>query len=150
MQKIILLTILVLSLSICHSQTTKDSVQTTINSMFLAMKTSDTSLLKICFTDSAILQTVAVKKDGSTKIKTETVKDFVAQMATIASGAADEQIQFGNINIDGALANVWTPYQFYFNGKFSHCGANNFIMVRTNNKWLIQYIIDTRRKNGCD
>ena len=118
--------------------------------MFLAMKTSDTSLLKTCFTDSAILQTVAVKKDGSTKIKTETVKDFVAQMATIADGAADEQIQFGSINIDGALANVWTPYKFYFNGKFSHCGANNFILVRINNKWLILYIIDTRRKNGCD
>lgn len=138
-----------LSLNIT-AQTTKDSVQTTINNMFLAMKTSDTSLLKTCFTDSAILQTVAIKKDGATKIKTETVRDFVAQMATIANGAADEQIQFGSINIDGALANVWTPYKFYFNGKFSHCGANNFILVRVNNKWLIQYIIDTRRKNGCD
>ena len=54
------------------------------------------------------------------------------------------------VKIDGALASVWTPYKFYFNGKFSHCGVNSFQLVRMNNTWKVQYIIDTRRRVGCE
>lgn len=132
------------------AQTAKDSVQHTINNMFFAMKNADTLLLKTCFTDSAFLQTIVTKKDGTTKVKTESLTDFIQQIGTISKGSADERIKFGSINIDGTLANVWTPYKFYFNEKFSHCGANNFVLVRINNKWLIQYIIDTRRKADCN
>ncbi|MDI9365767.1 MAG: hypothetical protein QM541_12505 [Flavobacterium sp.] len=74
---------------------------------------------------------------------------FAKQIAQLPKGAADERITFGNVQIDGALANVWAPYQFYYNGNFSHCGVNNFVLVKQNNVWKIQYIIDTRRKQGC-
>jgi hypothetical protein len=47
------------------------------------------------------------------------------------------------------MATAWTPYNFYFNGKFSHCGVNNFVLVKQDNGWKIQYIIDTRRRQGC-
>jgi len=54
------------------------------------------------------------------------------------------------VKIDGPLAIVWTPYKFYFNGKFSHCGVNSFQLVRFNGVWKIQYLIDTRRRAGCE
>jgi len=53
------------------------------------------------------------------------------------------------IKIDGPLAFVWAPYNFFYKGKFSHCGVDCFAMVRMNGSWKIQYIIDTRRKNAC-
>ncbi|HNA01067.1 MAG TPA: hypothetical protein PLN49_09415, partial [Ferruginibacter sp.] len=64
--------------------------------------------------------------------------------------AADERITFDVVRVDGALAIAWTPYKFYFNGKFSHCGVNSFQLVRFNGEWKIQYLIDTRRKAGCE
>ena len=65
------------------------------------------------------------------------------------ANAADERIAFDGIKIDGPMATAWTPYNFYFNGKFSHCGVNNFVLVKQDNGWKIQYIIDTRRRQGC-
>jgi len=64
--------------------------------------------------------------------------------------AADERISFETIKIDGPLAIAWTPYKFYYEGKFSHCGVNSFQLVRVDNQWRIQYLIDTRRRQGCE
>lgn len=138
--------ILLLSCSVLRAQSQQDSIKQTINSVFTAIKNSDTSLLKTCFTDSAILQTILAKKTGEVVIKTQTVKDFLHQMSTIPKDSCDEQIEYKSVNIDGAMANVFTPYSFYYNKKFSHCGANNFVLVYINNKWMIHYLIDTRRK----
>ena len=51
-----------------------------------------------------------------------------------------------DIKIDGNLASVWTPYEFYVNDTLSHIGANSFTMIKENNQWLIIHLIDTRRK----
>ncbi len=131
-----------------HAQSAEDSVKTVITNLFTAMKTSDAVLLKSVFADTAVLQTIETR--GGTKVKTDAVAGFVESISKLPAGAADEQIVFDVVKIDGALASVWTPYKFYFNGKFSHCGVNSFQLVRFNNQWKIQYLIDTRRRENCD
>jgi hypothetical protein len=54
-----------------------------------------------------------------------------------------------NIQIDGAMANAWTSYEFWVNGSFSHCGVNSFQLFKDEGAWKIIYLIDTRRKEGC-
>ncbi len=132
-----------------NAQTAVESVQAVINNLFTAMKMNNTSLLKSVFADSAILQTIETNT-GKVVIKTDAVADFVTSISKLPAGAADEQISFGSIKIDADLASVWTPYKFYFNGKFSHCGANSFQLVRINGEWKIQYLIDTRHRANCD
>jgi hypothetical protein len=126
-----------------------DSVKATINKMFLAMKNGDAVSLKSCFTDSAIMQTIAHDRNGNALVKNESISAFTAFVGTLPQGAADERITYDAIKVDGPLAMAWTPYQFYLNGRFSHCGANSFQLVRTGGEWKIQYIVDTRRKLGC-
>jgi hypothetical protein len=111
---------------------------------------SDTSLLKTCFADSMVLQTIVRGKSGAAEVKNETAAGFVKSIGSLKPGSADERISFGNILIDGPLALVWTPYKFYFNGQFSHCGVNSFHLVRFKEGWKIQYLIDTRRRVGCE
>ena len=77
------------------------------------------------------------------------VAGFVKQISNIPKGVADERIVFGVVKVDGPLAIVWAPYQFFRNGVFSHCGVNSFQLVRLRNEWKIQYLIDTRRKGNC-
>jgi hypothetical protein len=133
-----------------EAQTTIDSVKATIDQMFRAMKSSDAALLKECFADSAILQTIARNKEGQTIIRNEPIAEFIKSVSSMQKDAADERIAYDVVKIDGPLAIAWTPYQFYFNGKFSHCGVNSFQLVRLNNGWKIQYIIDTRRRTECN
>jgi hypothetical protein len=136
--------------SASYAQTAEDSIKTVINKMFTAMKNSDTVLLKTCFTETAVLQTFDRSKDGKTIITTDTPGDFAKMVASIPAGAADEQIIFKDFKIDGPMAAVWAPFKLYFNGKFYSCGVNSFQLVRLNNEWKIQYILDTRRKNNCE
>lgn len=82
-------------------------------------------------------------------VVTDSVEEFASMLDKVKPDMLDERIRFEKIYIDGPLAMAWTPYQFYYMGKFSHCGVNSFQLVRINNKWKIQYIIDTRRKAGC-
>jgi hypothetical protein len=132
-----------------NGQTSTDSVTAIVNQLFVAMKNSDGKLLQNCFADSAILQTIVNNKEGKAIVKNESVSDFISQVNKIVKGDADERITIDFIKIDGDLAIVWTPYQFYYKGKFSHCGVNSFHLVRIANGWKIQYLIDTRRKSGC-
>lgn len=148
-QFFILLTVLTISIS-CRAQSAEDSVKAVVNDLFTAMIRSDTSLLKTCFADSMVLQTIVRGKSGAAEVKNETAAGFVKSIGSLKPGSADERISFGNILIDGPLALVWTPYKFYFNGQFSHCGVNSFHLVRFKEGWKIQYLIDTRRRVGCE
>lgn len=132
------------------AQSTEDSVKTAVNKLFTAMKESDEAMLKNSFTSNAVLQTIGRSKEtGAVVVTSEEVNAFAESIQKIPKGDADEQIVFETIKIDGDLASVWTPYKFYYKGKFSHCGVNSFQLVRLNGEWKIQYIIDTRRRQGC-
>ena len=132
-----------------NAQSTVDSVKLTVNNLFIAMRNAKPDILLSCFADSAILQTITRDKEDRVSIRTEDYHEFADFISKQPAGKADERISFTAIHIDGDLASVWTPYQFYLDGKFSHCGVNSFQLVRVNKQWKIQYLIDTRRRN-CD
>ena len=135
--------------SALRAQTSEDSVKAVVNNMFAAMKNADSAGLKNVFSESAVLQTISRTKEGQTIVRTENITAFATSIGTLTKGDADERIKFDAVHVDGALASVWTPYEFYFKGNFSHCGVNSFQLVRINGAWKIQYIIDTRRKGEC-
>ncbi len=41
------------------------------------------------------------------------------------------------VRIAGTLATVWLPYDFYQDGKWSHCGVDQFTLVRATAGWRI-------------
>lgn len=130
--------------SLCFAQkTAEDEVKESVEKLFAGMKNADTTMIKSVFADNAILQTIT----KNNIVKTDKVQDFVNSISKLSKNDADEKIKFEAIHIDGSLASVFTPYEFYFKGKFSHCGANSFQLVKQNDMWKIQYLIDTRRTN---
>jgi hypothetical protein len=148
--KYIFLTIAIGFCQLINAQSTEDSVKAAINQLFTAMKNADSSLLASSFNDGAILQTIAMTKEGKTEVKSESITEFAGFIGKQQKDIADERIQFDLVKTDGALAMVWAPYQFYYKGKFSHCGVDSFQMIRVNGKWKIHYLIDTRRREGCE
>ena len=132
------------------AQKTEDSVKAAVTLLFDGMRAADAAAIQNAFADSAILQTIARTKEGKLFIRNESVKDFAGQIAKLPKDSADERIVFETIKIDGPLASVWTPYKFFYAGKFSHCGVDSYQLIRLNGTWKIQYLIDTRRKQPCD
>ena len=147
---LILLTAAMMISTFTMAQTPEDSVKAVVNQLFSAMRGVDGVMLRDAFADSAVLQTIRRKQDGTFFVQNERVSDFLASISTAKKDSLDERITFETVKIDGPLASVWTPYKFYYAGKFSHCGVNSFQLVRINGRWKIQFLIDTRRRQGCE
>ena len=147
---LILLTAVFFISTFAKAQSAEDSVKAVVNQLFAAMKGANAAMLKETFADSAVLQTIRRKQDGTFFVQDEKVSDFVAQIGKAKKDSLDERITFETVKIDGPLAIAWTPYKFYYAGNFSHCGVNSFQLVRINGRWKIQFLIDTRRRQGCE
>jgi Putative lumazine-binding len=143
-QKVIFTFFLIAVSFLAKAQNAEDSIIAVINKTFVAMNQTDTMMVKECFAEGAMLQTFTRQKDGKMGLTRETVSDFCKSISTLPKGAADEQVVFESIKIDGNMASVWAPFKLYFNGKFYTCGVNSFQLVKLNGEWKIQYIIDTR------
>ena len=128
-----------------ESATSEKEVKQVIQNMFQAMLQADTTLLKTCFSDKVIFQTIVNKPEG-VMINTESINDFIKSIGKQTPNVLDERIEFGAIQMDELMATVWTPYTFYYKGQYSHKGVNSFQLVKLKEGWKIQYLIDTRYK----
>src|SRR5688572_13862659 len=53
------------------------------------------------------------------------------------------------VRIHGPLAEVWAPYDFHRDGRFSHCGVDSFNLMRTAAGWQLVTIVYTVETTGC-
>ena len=127
----------------------QDDIKQPITNLFEGMRKSDSSLIRAAFAPGAIMQTVIKNKDSGTEVRTESVSDFITAVTKPHKEVYDERITYDVIKTDGDLAIAWTPYQFYIDNTFSHCGTDSFQLIKINGQWKIQYLIDTRRKQNC-
>lgn len=138
----IIATVLVSKLFFAQEKTPKAIVEI----FFIAFHAKDTVVLRELCHPEIVLRAVANTKEGN-KLKDEKLEDFLKSIASIPNTMKIyEKLLDYKVTIDGDLAHVWTPYEFYVNETLSHIGANSFTLVRENNKWLIVHLIDTRRK----
>lgn len=59
---------LIFTCSAVNAQTETDSIKMAVNSLFAAMRASDSTALKNCFAPGAMLQTIAKDKEGNIKL----------------------------------------------------------------------------------
>jgi hypothetical protein len=131
------------------AQTPEQEVEAVIRSLFDGMKQKNAEQVAAAFSSEGLMQTVQQKPEGTT-VGSNSVADFVKRIANTPAGTVlDERILSYQIQVDGSMASAWTPYKFYVNDTFSHCGVNSFQLVKLAEGWKIVYIIDTRRKEPC-
>ena len=136
--------------SILFGQQADDDVKVTIEKFFEGFHKGDTVLMKQTLHSSVLLQTAFKDKYGNDQLRKEDVSTLLNAIANRPSDQKwDERLLSFNIQIDGNMANAWTPYEFWFNGEFSHCGVNSFQLFYDGASWKIIYLIDTRRRSGC-
>lgn len=117
-----------------------------VDDFFTAFHAKDTLTLKQLCYPNIIMRTIANTKEGN-KLREEKFDLFLNSIASIPNNMIIfEKLLDYKVEIDGNLAHVWTPYEFYVNDKLSHIGANAFTLYNDNGKWQILHLIDTRRK----
>lgn len=83
----------------------------------------------------------------------ETMRTFTNQeyLERLPRQKADVRERFWDpvVNVHGPIAVVWTPYDFWSGGKFSHCGVDAFNLVKTANGWKIAGGSYTVERTGC-
>ena len=135
------------------AQTTSEEaeVQKTIETFFEGFHARDSTIMKSVLSDDVVVQTIGRSKTGETVLIQEEIEKVLRGIVSIPSEMTfKESLHSFDIKIDGPMANAWTPYSFHMNDTFSHCGVNNFQLFKDNGNWKIIYLIDTRRKEGCD
>ncbi|MEG3658737.1 nuclear transport factor 2 family protein [Arenibacter palladensis] len=126
-------------------------VKKTIEAFFEAFHQQDSMAIRETVSKDIVLQTIGKDADGREVVKTDDFNHFLKSIVAIpATTKFEEKIMSYNIQIDGAMANAWTNYEFWVNDNFSHCGVNSFQLFNDQGSWKIIYLIDTRRKEGCD
>ncbi|WP_299536528.1 nuclear transport factor 2 family protein [Ulvibacterium sp.] len=129
----------------------KLAVKEAIETFFEGFHNQDSTIIKKAVSDTIVLQTVARDKKEGEYVRSDKFQDFLKSIVGIPKTTKfKEKIKSYNIQIDGAMAHAWTPYEFWINDEFHHCGVNSFQLFKDTGRWKIIYLIDTRRKEGCD
>ncbi|MGA8853541.1 MAG: nuclear transport factor 2 family protein [Christiangramia sp.] len=152
MKKLIITLVLLSNMGV-FAQSLKDEAtpKKMVLDFFEAFHAQDTVKLKSFAMNGIKLESVSMDAEGNTILTSDDYSKFLKSIASIPGEASfEEKLHEFRIEENGLLATVTTPYSFYYNGNFSHCGVNSFELVNFNGEWKIVYLIDTRTKENCD
>ncbi|MCH4823734.1 nuclear transport factor 2 family protein [Gramella lutea] len=148
---IIALLLLVNTAVFAQNSSAENTPEQMVKDFFEAFHRQDTLTLSEIAYPGAKMESVSKDADGNTKLSSNGYSEFLKSIASIPAEASFEEKLLGfRVEKNGLLATVTTPYSFYYNGNFSHCGVNSFQLVNFNGAWKIVHLIDTRTKEGCD
>lgn len=152
MRTFLILFMFALSYLNMHSQSTSEenAVKTVIDTFFEGLHKGDSTIVSSTLKSDIKIQTTFTNKEGVKILRDQSRADLLKGIA----GKKKEDVYFEkllsyDIKIDGNLASVWTPYEFYYNERFSHCGANSFQLFNDNGKWKIIFLVDMRKRASC-
>jgi hypothetical protein len=138
----------VLSPIALHAQNSpaEKEVYAVVQKFFEGFNAKDTTAMRATLFGDVKLFTTGTNQQGVPVARAEGAADLMKNIAA-APVTLDERISDPEILVDDGLANVWVRYEFYADGKFSHCGIDSFLLVKTADGWKIAALADTRRRN---
>jgi hypothetical protein len=145
MRKILIPTFMLVAFTLFGQE---KEVLKTVENLFLAMETSDSTLASSLFTKDAQLHTVLKGENGQTVRRTMPASRLVSAFGSEKDEVWREPIWDEVVRIDGNLASVWVKYAFYRDNSLSHCGVDAFLLVK-DDTWKIFSLADTRN-NDCE
>lgn len=150
MKKLLFLIIFVGTFETTFAQSEDEkAVKAVVVQLFDGMRKHDSTLIRACFHSTARMQSIGEsRKTGLIEIITDnTIDGFVKSIGSLPETVQIEERELNSeIRIDDQLATAWTKYEFYRNGKISHCGFDAFQFYKTEKGWKILAITYTRRK----
>jgi len=116
-----------------------------VDQTFAALARHDVVALRQLLVPGAVFAVLG--PDGRVKMERD---DEFLQMLGSRKGDWRERIWSPKVLMQDGLAQVWAPYDFHLDGKFSHCGIDSFSLVKDGSgQWRIAGITYNVQIDGC-
>jgi len=121
----------------------------TLQALFDALETGDAELLR-SVTDPSVVMHFSETRDGTTTFGSASL-DGLAERITSSEVPLIERMWDPVVVVNGPLATIWTPYDFYAGETFSHCGVDAANLLAGPDGWRIVALSWTRlQPPACD
>jgi hypothetical protein len=122
-------------------------VRAVIDRLFEGMRTADSAMVRSAMATGARFASVDARATPAA-IKFESPDAWIAAIANSAR-RWDERLFEVQIRVSGNIAQAWTPYSFYLDGKLRHCGVDAIELLKDASGWKITQLSDTQVREGC-
>lgn len=129
------------------SSTAEEAIQETIQSFFDAIEKQDTTLFKSTLKPEGQVWVQNRAKDPI-QITTRFLNEDVGHLK--GSHQYLEKALHYDIKVHKGMAMAWVAYEFWRDGKFSHCGIDAFTLMKIEEQWKIVSLSYSVETSGCD
>lgn len=140
--------IAVLSLSAFAQKADETAAIGVVNQLFAEMEAANPAGILALHTPTSDLVAIFRQKDGTSRIQSIN-GDAFSKMFTDKTRKMKEVMYDPKAEVSGDWAMVWGRYVFFVDGKLSHCGINQFNLVRTEGVWKIANGASTIDPTDC-
>ena len=119
-------------------------VTITVQHLFDAMAAHDATAIQSAFVKDARM--VAIRADGTLSVS---AADTFATRIGAAKEAFLERMWDPKVLVHGSIAQLWAPYDFHRDGKFTHCGIDSVSLVKVEGAWKIAGLSYTTETTNC-
>ena len=118
-----------------------------VQAFFDAMTARDVDSMRSMLTPEGIFYGYRETADGL-QIMRPTHQQYVDGLAD-GERKLIERFWDPQVLLHDRMAAVWTPYDLYVDGEFSHCGIDNFNFLKTEEGWKITGIVFSMESDNC-
>lgn len=151
MQRVIPVSLILMVLTLCPvvieagDNTDEKAVLGVVQSLLDAINGQDAQAVHALGIDEAVLISLRHDADGNPQIgfRKESETSFPEENRNMV-----ERIWDPIVMVEGDIASVWAPFDFYLDGRFSHCGINAFHLLKVGGTWKLSATTYTAVTNG--
>jgi len=146
LKKLLLLVLISFHLG-ANCQIEEEAILEVVNEFFHTMEKKDSVAFNNLFLENAYAY--SIRKNGDSTITRSSILKASATKDVLKERLREEEI---TIHVNGNVAAVWAPYDFWINGKHSHCGYEIFTFIKNQESWKIASLTYSVEENtyGCN
>jgi hypothetical protein len=119
-----------------QSTTDRDDVLKVVQIFFDTMTARDVEGARKILMPEGRFFPMEMRKPDATP-RSFTSDEYLGRLSKERKEVSRERIWNPEVRVHGSIATVWAPYDFWFDGKFSHCGIDAFDLIKMPDGWKI-------------
>jgi hypothetical protein len=113
----------------------RDAILKTVQVFFDTMTARDVDRAREILVPQGRFHAANLRGDGRPD-RSFAVEEYLADLQA-SKQVMRERLWNPEVRMQGRIATVWAPYDFWIDGKFSHCGVDAFDLIKTDKGWRI-------------